>query len=311
MSEYIFKLPDLGEGTVESEIGEWLIKVGDLVSEEDVVGTMMTDKAAVELASPVTGTVVKLAGEPGDVIAVGAPLVVFDTDGAKPPADTGESALEPEATSGSSPQRAIEPDRAPGRASTETAPEAQPRHRVMTSPAIRRRAKEAGIDLTTVEGTGPGGRITRRDFDAAAEARPAGARHAGDRAPVRAPTVAVPAPETKETKVIGLRRIIAERMATATQRNPAFHVRRGDRRHRARSRCASTSTAGSRMKSERLTLLPFLGLALIRALREFPQCNTTYDKERNVHRSSTVPVNLGIATQTSDGLKVPVVKHGA
>ena len=82
MSEYVFKLPDLGEGTVESEIGEWFIKVGDDVKEEDVVGTMMTDKAAVEVSSPVTGTVIKLAGEPGDVIAVGAPLVVCETDGA-------------------------------------------------------------------------------------------------------------------------------------------------------------------------------------------------------------------------------------
>ena len=81
MSEYVFKLPDLGEGTVESEIGEWFIKVGDVVNEEDIVGTVMTDKAAVEVSSPVTGKVVKLAGEPGDIVAVGAPLVVFDTAG--------------------------------------------------------------------------------------------------------------------------------------------------------------------------------------------------------------------------------------
>mgnify|MGYP000671101583 CR=1 FL=1 len=96
MSEYIFKLPDLGEGTVESEIAEWFIAVGDQVSEEDVVGTMMTDKAAVELSSPVSGTVVKLAGEPGDIIAVGAPLVIFETDAAPPeePATTTQEALE-------------------------------------------------------------------------------------------------------------------------------------------------------------------------------------------------------------------------
>ncbi|MEM9335777.1 MAG: biotin/lipoyl-containing protein, partial [Pseudomonadota bacterium] len=81
MSEYTFKLPDLGEGTVESEIAEWFIKVGDIVNEEDVVGTMMTDKAAVELSSPVTGKVLRLSGEPGDIVAVGAPLVVFETDG--------------------------------------------------------------------------------------------------------------------------------------------------------------------------------------------------------------------------------------
>ena len=94
MSEYIFKLPDLGEGTVESEIGEWFIKVGDNVSEEDVVGTMMTDKAAVELSSPVSGKVIKLAGEPGDMIAVGAALVVFETDAAAAAAPASQPAAE-------------------------------------------------------------------------------------------------------------------------------------------------------------------------------------------------------------------------
>jgi 2-oxoisovalerate dehydrogenase E2 component (dihydrolipoyl transacylase) len=287
MSEYIFKLPDLGEGTVESEIGEWLIKVGDLVSEEDVVGTMMTDKAAVELASPVTGTVVKLAGEPGDVVAVGAPLVVFETNsGAAEPAPTEAESVAAEPTP------------------VEHAPVAEeatpaPRHRVMTSPAIRRRAKEAGIDLATVEGTGPGGRITRKDFDAVIKG-----------APVSLPAPAAPVaatPETKEIKVIGLRRMIAERMATATREIPHFtYVEEIDvteleslRRHLNDKKPEN---------ADRLTILPFLGLALIRALREFPQCNATYDKERNVIVQHGA-VHLGVATQTSDGLKVPVVKN--
>ena len=149
MSEHTFKLPDLGEGTVESEIGEWFIKVGDLVSEEDVVATMMTDKAAVELASPVTGTVVKLAGEPGDVIAVGAPLVVFDTEGAASEEPVGAPLV----------GATEEPVAEVAVPSTAPTTDAQPRHRVMTSPAIRHRAKEAGIDLASIEGTGPGGRI--------------------------------------------------------------------------------------------------------------------------------------------------------
>jgi 2-oxoisovalerate dehydrogenase E2 component (dihydrolipoyl transacylase) len=146
MSEYIFKLPDLGEGTVESEIGEWFIKVGEQVSEEDIVGTMMTDKAAVELSSPVSGTVVKLAGEPGDIVAVGAALVVFETDatvGAGHARDRAHGALQQ-----------------PKSNST-----AAPATRVMTSPAVRRRAKEAGIDLALISGSGPGGRITRSDFE--------------------------------------------------------------------------------------------------------------------------------------------------
>jgi len=147
MSEYVFKLPDLGEGTVESEIAEWFVKVGDRVAEEDVVATMMTDKAAIEVSSPVAGSVVRLAGEPGDIVAVGAPLVVFETDG-----DTATAA---EPVAAGSAATAAEPVVAPADESI----------RVMTSPAIRRRAKEAGIDLAQVPGTGPGGRILRKDFD--------------------------------------------------------------------------------------------------------------------------------------------------
>lgn len=290
MSEYVFKLPDLGEGTVESEIGEWFIKVGDLVNEEDIVGTMMTDKAAVELSSPITGTVVKLAGEPGDVIPVGAALVVFETDG-----DAGARGSEPVApTPADTPAAAGSKPAAPTAAVT-------PAKRVMTSPAIRRRAKEAGIDLQTVPGTGPGGRVTRKDFDTYMAGQPVAGPVAAEAAPASA------APATKEIKVIGLRRIIAERMATATREIPHFtYVEEIDitelealRRH---LNGKQDDPAG------RLTLLPFLGLALIRALREFPQCNTTYDKDRNVLLQHG-PVHLGIATQTNDGLKVPVVHN--
>ena len=149
MSEYIFKLPDLGEGTVESEIAEWFIKVGDDVKEEDVVGTMMTDKAAVELQSPVSGKVVRLAGEPGDIIAVGAPLVVFETNG------SGAGAVQaPQPANDSEAPVAAAPEPA---ATVATTPPVS-RGRVMTSPAVRRKAKEAGVDLSSVPGTGPGGR---------------------------------------------------------------------------------------------------------------------------------------------------------
>ena len=123
MSEYIFKLPDLGEGTVESEIAEWFVKVGDDVAEEDVVGTMMTDKAAVEVSSPVSGKVVSLAGEPGDMISVGAPLIVFETS----------SAQTPQAEINAAPQRTDTPPAAPP---TAPEPSAKP-SRVITSPAIR------------------------------------------------------------------------------------------------------------------------------------------------------------------------------
>lgn len=292
MSEYVFKLPDLGEGTVESEIGEWFIKVGDDVKEEDVVGTMMTDKAAVELSSPVSGRVVKLAGEPGDIVAVGAPLVTFTTEGV-PAADAGAAEANKEPVS--------PPEPAPAPAPT---PEPEPaaaangkRKRIVTSPAIRRRAKEAGIDLAEVAGTGPGGRITRADFDAFATGA-AGRTQTPSRP--QAPSDVV-----REIKVIGLRRIIAERMAAAKREIPHFaYVEELDiteleslRKH-----------MNDRQPAEKLTLLPFLGIALIRALKTFPQCNATYDKDRNLILQHEA-VHLGVATQTPDGLKVPVVRH--
>jgi 2-oxoisovalerate dehydrogenase E2 component (dihydrolipoyl transacylase) len=294
MSEYIFKLPDLGEGTVESEIGEWFIKVGDKVNEEDVVGTMMTDKAAVELSSPVTGKVLKLAGEPGDVVAVGAALVVIDTAGTADEGRTTGSEEEPVAAA------AIPAETAPTEVASEPAPKAEApveRARVMTSPAIRMRAKEAGIDLTLGPGSGPGGRIVRTDFDRYLKARATGTS-------IAAP--ASPSKNVKEIKIIGLRRIIAERMQAAKREIPHFaYVEEIDiteleslRKHLNAKRDAA----------DRLTLLPFLGLALIKALRQFPQCNVTHDKDRNLLLQHEA-VHLGVATQTPDGLKVPVVKH--
>ena len=304
MSEYVFKLPDLGEGTVESEIGEWFIKVGDDVKEEDVVGTMMTDKAAVEVSSPVTGKVIKLAGEPGDIIPVGAALVVFETDAkaGSNGADADDRPLERAATEADHPpERApdVAADRPPERASTGSG-------RVMTSPAVRRRAKEAGIDLHGVTGTGPGGRVTRKDFDAFI--RNAGATHGREPSTGRAQGALLqPRSETQEVKVIGLRRIIAERMAQSTREIPHFtYVEELDITELESLRKHLNGNKPD--PSGRLTLLPFLGMALIRALREFPQCNTTYDRDRNVLIRHG-PVHLGIATQTNDGLKVPVVKH--
>ena len=293
MSEYQFKLPDLGEGMVESEIGEWFIKVGDQVAEEDLVGTMMTDKAAVELSSPVSGKVVKLAGEPGDIVAVGSALVVFETDGA---AVTSDAPAAPKVADAAPAVEVI--------SDTTVATN----KRVITSPAVRRRAKEGGVDLSAVSGTGPGGRILRQDFD-----NHVGTRHAGDPGPKGTaavgtiPTPRSPATGTKEIKVIGLRRIIAERMTASKREIPHFsYVEEIDitelealRKH---------LNGKKENPGERLTILPFLGTALIKALREFPQCNAMYDKERNVIIQHAA-VHLGVATQTPDGLKVPVVRH--
>jgi 2-oxoisovalerate dehydrogenase E2 component (dihydrolipoyl transacylase) len=298
MSDYIFKLPDLGEGTVESEIGEWFIKVGDTVNEEDLVGSMMTDKAAVELSSPVTGKVVKLAGEPGDIVAVGAPLVIFELtgDAATPSAAQDKQKRNNDAFS-VSPEHAPIPAETISESSSATHSKGSDDGggRIITSPAIRRRARESGVDLGNVPGTGPGGRIQRKDFDQFVSS--------GGSGPV-APTRST---RTSEIKVIGLRRVIAERMSASKREIPHFsYIEELDITELE----ALRKHLNTKLKNpdERLTLLPFLGLALVRALLDFPQCNAIYDKARNVivrHEA----VHLGVATMTPDGLKVPVVRH--
>jgi 2-oxoisovalerate dehydrogenase E2 component (dihydrolipoyl transacylase) len=297
MSEYVFKLPDLGEGTVESEIGEWFINVGDKVKEEDVVGTMMTDKAAIEVSSPVSGTVIELGGKPGDIIAVGAPLVTFETENDVAAATAPAAEAAPAAVAESPAAAATTANRDGSGTAT---PAGQ---RVKTSPAIRRRAKEAGIDLRDVPATGPGGRVTRTDFDGFLKSgtQPRAGRDRGTSPPARADAGA------KEIKVIGLRRIIAERLAQAAREIPHFtYVEEIDITEVDALRRHLNDKLGD--PTLRFTLLPFLGMALIRAIREFPQCNATYDKERNVILQHNA-VHLGIATQTPDGLKVPVVHH--
>jgi len=293
MSEFIFKLPDLGEGTVESEIAEWMVKVGDTVKEEDPICSMLTDKAAVELSSPVHGIVKSLAGEIGDVVAVGSPLIIFETSGALP--STVTAAAAPAVYSSKAEAAATTTA-----AATEAASVPAGNEKVRTSPSIRRMAREAGIDLSRVGGSGPRGRILKQDFEAFTTARPA------------TPSASAPvglrrASGSTEIKVIGLRRKIAERMEMANREIPQIaYVEEVDITVLESLRVHLNDKAGS--KAESLTLLPFIGMALVRALAEFPQCNAHYDAERKVIIRHNA-VHLGIATQTDDGLKVPVVRH--
>jgi 2-oxoisovalerate dehydrogenase E2 component (dihydrolipoyl transacylase) len=307
MSQYVFKLPDLGEGTVEAEIVGWRVKPGDLVAEDDVVVEVMTEKAAVEVPSPVSGRVVSTTGEPGDTVPVGAQLIVLETQPAAGAEAAGHAAAVAPPRAAASAGRTA----AGGNGATVTqAKAAAPARggRVATSPAIRRRAHEAGIDLRQVVGSGPSGRIVPKDLEEfvargtqsqPVQLRAVPAGHAR-------PAAAAPAGPTEEIKVIGLRRLIAQRMSEAKRNIPHFaYVEEVDvtelealRRH-----LNGTLERGA----PGLTYLPFLALALVRVLRAFPQCNAHYDAERGVlvrYRA----VHLGVATQTPDGLKVPVVR---
>ena len=295
MTRYVFKMPDLGEGTVEAEVVAWHVKVGDLVTEDQVIAEVMTEKAAVELPSPVSGRVLSQTGAPGDMVPVGADLIVFDTD-------SGEEVDEVPAVAPAAVAAAPAVS-----ASTVAVVSSPARHhgRVMASPATRRRAREAGIDLAQVAGSGPSGRITRQDFEAAlggSVAPQAAAASASAGVPSLAPRTG-----TDEIKVIGVRRVIANRMTEAKRNIPHFaYVEEVDvtELESLRQHLNGRLPEGA----SQLTYLPFIAAALVRALEGFPQCNAHFDTERNVvvrHHG----VHLGVATQTPDGLKVPVVRH--
>lgn len=288
MSEYIFKLPDLGEGLVEAEIAEWMVNVGDMVNEEDPIGSVLTDKAAVELSAPVSGRVLSLAGDLGDMVAVGAALITFETSAEQAVAEPPPVATPEEPSPNTSKQAAQEPTPDPAR-----------NNKVQTSPSVRAHARETGIDLTQITGSGPRGRILRSDLNA---------NITGNKPVTETPVAQTSAStEITEIKVVGLRRIIAERMSVANQEIPNFaYVEEID--ITALESLRQHLNGRNPKQEDKLTLLPFIGLALARVLKQFPQCNAQYDKERNVI-SQHHAVHLGIATQTPDGLKVPVVKH--
>ena len=292
MSRYVFKMPDLGEGTVSAEVVEWKVKVGDAVKEDQVIAEVMTDKAAVEIPSPVTGRVLSITGQPGDMVAVGSELIAFDTSAAAPAAPS--AAVKPAA--GPPPAPPPKPT-ATAPAPAAAVPAASAATRVMASPATRRKAHVAGVDLATVAGSGPGGRISAQDLEAViagqggAMARPAVAGRKG----------------VEEIRVIGLRRLIAERMSAAKRNIPHFaYVEEVDvtELEALRQHLNSRQPKGA----PSLTYLPLLVAALVRVLERFPQCNAVHDADRNVILRHSA-VHVGIATQTPDGLKVPVVKH--
>ncbi|MFT3809175.1 MAG: dihydrolipoamide acetyltransferase family protein [Micropepsaceae bacterium] len=318
MGEHTIKLPDVGEGVAEAELVEWHVKVGDIVREDSVLGAVMTDKATVEIPSPVEGEVLWLGAEIGDTVAVGSPIIRLKVEGegnakeaaAPPPkAEAPAPKAKPEL---SSPALAGEVSAQPTEGATaapKSAPKSAPAftgaprtagEKALASPAVRLAAKEAGVDLRQVTGTGPAGRITHEDLDAFIARGPQAASRA-------AATGLAPDTSITEIKVVGLRRKIAEKMAKAKQRIPHItYVEEVD--VTALEDLRASLNKAKRADQPKLTILPFLMRALVKAVKEQPNLNATFDDDNGViHQSGGV--HIGMAAQTRNGLVVATVKH--
>ncbi|WP_186135380.1 dihydrolipoamide acetyltransferase family protein [Burkholderia gladioli] len=336
MGIHVIKMPDIGEGIAEVELGLWHVQVGDQVKEDQALADVMTDKASVEIPSPVTGTVVALGGKAGDMMVVGSELIRLEVAGsgnhrgeapatqaapAKATVDAAATkAAEPAPVEKSAPreapaeaqprkQAAAGPAEAPGRreaahstSSAAAAPVArQPGERPLASPAVRKRAWDLGIELRFVRGSGEAGRILHEDLDAWLQGSGGAAAPAGARAAYaeRHDEEAVP--------VIGLRRKIAEKMQEAKRRIPHFsYVEEIDVTELETLRAELNRRHGE--TRGKLTMLPFIARAMVVALRDFPQINARYDDEAGVVTRHGA-VHLGVATQSKGGLMVPVVRH--
>jgi len=289
MTHFVFRLPDVGEGTTEAEIVAWHVAVGDRVEEDQPLADVMTDKATVEMTTPVAGVVVALHGELGEMAPVGQPLATIETEAAGVTA-----AKAPPAEAKPAPVDAPKPAAAPVEKLARAAG-----HRALAAPAVRRRAVELGVDLDAVPGTGPAGRVSQDDLTRFLEIGAAPA--------VRPAAGLIRREGVEQIKVIGLRRKIAEKMQEAKRRVPHFaYVEEADVTELEDLRVHLNATKAP--DQPRLTLLPFFVRALTRTLPRFPQINARFDDEAGiVHRHAAV--HLGVATQTPNGLIVPVLRH--
>jgi 2-oxoisovalerate dehydrogenase E2 component (dihydrolipoyl transacylase) len=307
MARYEFKLPDIGEGIAEAEIVAWHVKVGDVIGEDQQIADMMTDKATVEMESPVAGKVIELAGEVGDQVPIGSVLAVIETEGADRAAEPVEDSKDERPLADGAVQaspamadeipltKAVEEPAKPARAEPKAEPRVEARSQathVLASPAVRARARDLGIDLAQVKTASD--RVRHSDLDAfllynggTVSARPA-------------------APRADETiKVVGLRRKIAENMAEANRRIQHFTlVEEYDVTALEETRAMMNQDRGSNPK---LTLLPFLITGLARALGEWPMLNATFDDEAMVVTRHGA-VDMGVATQTPNGLMVATIR---
>jgi 2-oxoisovalerate dehydrogenase E2 component (dihydrolipoyl transacylase) len=314
MARFTFKLPDIGEGIAEAEIVAWHVKIGDRVEEDQNIADMMTDKATVEMESPVSGTVVELAGEVGDQVAIGAALVVIETDAEVATDEVEAAPLTPAQVETAEQYGAENPgveevvaadvpstDAAPAEAPLHHQPAADgppPRagedHKVLASPAVRARAKELGVNLAAVKAESD--RIRHSDLDAFLRYGAGEGYAAPGRSRAR---------EDEAVRVIGMRRRIAENMAAAKRNIPHFtYVDEIDVTELERVRADLNDNRGERPK---LTMLPLMIVAICRTLPDFPMLNARYDDEAGVVTRSG-RVHLGMAAQTDAGLTVPVIR---
>ncbi|GLO23908.1 dihydrolipoamide acetyltransferase family protein [Pseudomonas putida] len=305
MGTHVIKMPDFGEGIAQVELVEWFVKVGDMIAEDQVVADVMTDKATVEIPSPVSGKVLALGGQPGEVMAVGSELIRIEVEGSGnhvdvPQAKQIETPAAPVAAK-PEPQKDAKPAAYQAPANHEAAPivPRQPGDKPLASPAVRKRALDTGIELRYVHGSGPAGRILHEDLDAFMS-KPQSA--AG-----QAPNGYAKRSDSEQVPVIGLRRKIAQRMQDAKRRVAHFsYVEEIDVTALEALRQQLNSKYGD--SRGKLTLLPFLVRALVVALRDFPQINATYDDEAQIITRHGA-VHVGIATQGDNGLMVPVLRH--
>jgi len=315
MGIHKIQMPDVGEGITEAEIVEWNVKPGDVVKEDDVLAAVMTDKATVEIPSPVDGTVATLEGDIGEMTAVGAVIITIEVEGEGNAAEILEAAPKAKAVE--------EPIRKPAKAAPAVKPAAKPAPKVaavvkpaivaasarsaapraegekpLASPAVRKRAADAGVKLQYVHGTGPVGRISHEDLDA---------YMTGASAPVGGGSNSTPNTSVEETRVIGLRRKIGERMQDAKQRIPHItYVEEVDVTELERLREHMNTT---RKESEpKLTILPFIMKAMVAALKAFPKLGSHYDDGADMLYQYGA-AHIGMAAQTPGGLMVPVIKH--
>lgn len=305
MAVQTFKLPDIGEGIAEAELGDWLVKVGDFVREDDIICDVTTDKATVEIPAPFSGTVTWLGGTPGEVMAIGGDLIKIETDQPqpgpsgseqdKPVAEAAPAEIKPKPQPAEQPRSNTVPTpvAAPGRTQQVWGPTGKP----LAAPSVRGRARDLGIDLRQLRGSGPAGRILHDDLEAFLAHGPETARSGGR----------TERTGTEEVRITGIRRTIAERMALSKSRIPHFSI---IEEIDVEAVEALRSALNLRYAADRgkLTILPFILQALARAIEQHPEINALYDDEAGIvtrHQG----LHCGIATQTETGLMVPVLRH--